>query len=220
MNFETSSDRWEQLDQLFCAALEHQPEARNMFVAQACCGDERLQHELESLLASHLQAKNFLEQPIFHLGMKLLVAHEAESLLGRRLGAYRVVTLIGSGGMGSVYLATRDDEEYQKRVAIKVIKRGMDTEFILRRFRQERQIIANLDHANIARLLDGGTTEDGLPYFVMEYVDGKPIHRYCEDSQLPVAERLKLFEKVCEAVAYAHDHQVIHRDLKPGNILV
>jgi len=127
---------------------------------------------------------------------------------------------IGRGGMGSVYLAVRDDDEFERRVAIKLIRRGMEIDFIVRRFRNERQILANLDHPYIARLLDGGTTEDGLPYFVMEYVEGRPVHRYCEDQQLAIADRLKLFEKVCEAVAYAHDHQVIHRDLKPGNILV
>lgn len=220
MNPEPSSERWSHLDQLFCAALECEPEARDTFVAEACCGDELLRHELESLLASHLEAKNFLEQPVFNLGMKLLVTHEAESLLGRRLGPYRIVTLIGSGGMGAVYLASRDDDEYQKRVAIKVIKRGMDTEFILRRFRQERQIIANLDHPNIARLLDGGTTEDGLPYFVMEYVEGERVDRYCDSHELPIIARLALFRDVCAAVQYAHQNLVIHRDIKPSNILV
>ena len=122
--------------------------------------------------------------------------------------------------MGSVYLAVRADDEYKKRVAIKLIKRGMDTDFIVRRFRNERQILASLDHPHIARLFDGGTTDDGLPYFVMEYVEGHPIYRYCDEHKLSINDRLRLFREVCEAVQYAHDNLVIHRDLKPTNILV
>ena len=122
--------------------------------------------------------------------------------------------------MGAVYLAARADDEYRKEVAIKLVRRGLDTEDILRRFRNERQILAQLDHPNIARLIDGGTTDDGLPYFVMEYVNGEPINAYCDANALPTAERLKLFRKVCAAVTYAHQNLVIHRDLKPSNILV
>jgi serine/threonine protein kinase/TolB-like protein/lipoprotein NlpI len=122
--------------------------------------------------------------------------------------------------MGAVYLAVRADKESDRRVAIKVIKRGMDTDFIIRRFRHERQILAGFDHPNIARLLDGGTTDDGLPYFVMEFIEGLPIHRYCDANQLSIPSRLNLFRQVCAAVHYAHDHQVIHRDIKPANILV
>src|SRR6185436_11559727 len=107
-----------------------------------------------------------------------------------------------------------------QRVAIKLIKRGMDTDFVLRRFRNERQILAALNHPNIARLLDGGATDEGLPYFVMEYIEGLSIKRYCDTQRLPIVERLKIFRQVCAAVAYAHEHQVIHRDIKPGNILV
>jgi serine/threonine protein kinase/tetratricopeptide (TPR) repeat protein len=220
MNGAVGPDRWPELDRLFGAVLDCAPEARDEFVLQACRGDEALRRELESLLASHLGASNFLEHSVFHIGMQLVAAHDAMSLLGRRLGPYRLVALIGSGGMGAVYLAARDDAEFQKRVAIKVIKRGMDTDFILHRFRQERQIIANLDHPNIARLLDGGTTEDGLPYFVMEYVEGERIDRYCDSRRLTIRDRLVLFAKVCAAVQYAHQNLVIHRDIKPGNILV
>jgi serine/threonine protein kinase len=122
--------------------------------------------------------------------------------------------------MGAVYEAARDDAEFYQRVAIKLIKRGMDTDFILRRFRHERQILANLNHPFIARLFDGGTTDDGLPYFVMEYVEGKPINQFCEQNNLTLAEKLRLIEKVCQAVAYAHKKQIVHRDIKPGNILV
>lgn len=122
--------------------------------------------------------------------------------------------------MGAVYLAERADSEFRMSVAIKLIKRGMDTDFILRRFRNERQILATLDHPYIAHLLDGGTTDDGLPYFVMEHIEGLPVYRYCDERKLNVAERLKLFRHVCEAVHYAHQQQVIHRDIKPSNILV
>jgi eukaryotic-like serine/threonine-protein kinase len=136
-----------------------------------------------------------------------------------RIGPYRILREIGSGGMGSVFLATRDDE-YKKRVALKVIKLGRDTDVIVRRFRNERQILATLDHPHIARLLDGGTTEQGLPYFVMDYVEGMPIDVFCAARDLSVSERLTLFRQVCSAVQYAHQNLVIHRDIKPGNILV
>jgi len=122
--------------------------------------------------------------------------------------------------MGAVYLAVRADDQFRQRAAIKLVKRGMDTDFVLRRFRNERQILAALNHPNIARLLDGGATEDGLPYFVMEYIEGLPIHRYCDTRRLTIAERLSLFRLVCAAAHYAHENQVIHRDIKPGNILV
>jgi tetratricopeptide (TPR) repeat protein len=130
-----------------------------------------------------------------------------------------LIRLIGHGGMGAVYLGIRDDDQYQKQVAIKLLKRGMDTDFMLNRFRQERQILANLEHPFIARLIDGGATEDGLPYFVMEYVDGVPITKYCEGKNLSIPERVRLFRLVCEAVQHAHQNLVVHRDIKPSNIL-
>ena len=137
--------------------------------------------------------------------------------LGRRLGGYVLVRRVGEGGMGAVYLAR---SEPGVQVAIKLVKRGMDTDAILRRFQNERRILAALDHPNIARLLDAGTTDEGLPYFVMEYIAGRPVHSYCDAEKLPVAARLELFQKVCAAVQCAHDLQVIHRDIKPENILV
>ncbi len=216
-----TSERWNEVKELFASALACEADKRAAFLDEACRGDPSLRNEVESLLASHQEAGEFIEKPALTTDTTFPPADEEEDAdIGRRIGAYRTVKEIGRGGMGSVYLATRADDEFERRVAIKLIRRGMEIDFIVRRFRNERQILANLDHPYIARLLDGGTTEDGLPYFVMEYVDGRSIHRYSEDRQLPVAERLKLFEKVCQAVAYAHDHQVIHRDLKPGNILV
>ena len=143
-----------------------------------------------------------------------------EPMAGRRIGPYAVVREIGRGGMGAVYLAVRADDEYKKEVAIKVVKRGMDTDVVLRRFREERQILANLAHPSIASLLDGGTTEEGQPYLVMEYIDGQPIDRHCEAHKLTVPDRLRLFRGVLAAVHHAHQNLVIHCDLKPRNILV
>src|SRR6185436_17674912 len=153
-----------------------------------------------------------------NLGQDLLEEPE-QDLAGRRIGPYRLTRLLGHGGMGAVYLGVRDDDQYQKQVAIKLLKRGMDTDFMLSRFRQERQILANLEHPFIARMLDGGATEDGLPYFVMEYVDGVPITTYCREKGLSIPQRLRLFRLVCEAIQCAHQNLVVHRDIKPGNIL-
>src|SRR5439155_10992779 len=136
------------------------------------------------------------------------------------IGPYQLIRLLGSGGIGHVWLARRADEHFEKDVALKLIKRGMDTEEILSRFRQERQVLARLEHPNIARLIDGGATPDGLPYLVMEYVEGEPIDAYCDRKCLSLRSRLGLFRKVCAAVHAAHQNLVVHRDLKPGNILV
>src|SRR6266850_8578869 len=146
--------------------------------------------------------------------------YEVDPMIGRRLGVYRIEREIGRGGMGAVYEALRVDNEFTKRAAIKLVKRGMDTDFILRRFRKERQILAALDHPNIALLLDGGTTDDGLPYFVMEFIEGQPLYKYCDAKQLSISERLKLFRAICDAIHYAHQKQVVHRDIKPSNVLV
>src|SRR5688572_9123780 len=138
----------------------------------------------------------------------------------RRIGPYRILRELGHGGMGTVYLAARADEQFHKRVALKVIRSGADSEEVVRHFKRERQILASLDHPNVARLLDGGTTDDGLPYFVMEYIEGEPFLGYCDSRNLPIPERLRLFQQICSAVQYAHRNLVVHRDIKPGNILV
>lgn len=197
------------IEELFSSAVELDREGRAAFLQAACGEDSRLREEVEYLLKCHEEAKSFLEKPAF-----------LPTFEGKRIGPYRMVRELGRGGMGAVYLAARADAQYEKQVALKILKRGMDTDFILRRFYTERQILANLDHPHIARLLDGGTTEDGLPYFVMQYVEGEPITQYCERRKLPIRSRLELFQKVCSAVHYAHQHLVIHRDIKPGNILV
>ena len=138
----------------------------------------------------------------------------------QQVGPYRLIREIGRGGMGAVYLAMRSDDVFQKRVAIKILKRGTDTDAIVQRFRNERQILASLEHPNIASLFDGGTTAEGLPYFAMEYVEGQNILEYCEVGQLDTTARLELFRRVCGAVQYAHQNLIIHRDIKPANVLV
>src|SRR5499427_10597001 len=143
-----------------------------------------------------------------------------QTMLGRHVGPYRIKREVGRGGMGTVYEAWRADGEFQHRVAIKLIKSGLDRDFVLRRFRNERQILAALDHPNIGRLLGGGTTEDGSPYFAMEYIEGQPLYRYADEHNLMVSDRSRLFIQICDAVRYAHEKLVIHRDLKPTNILV
>jgi serine/threonine-protein kinase len=212
-------ERWQQIQDLFRAALDRDPGERAAFLDQACAGNPSLRAEVERLIASDEQAASFLEQAV-QAGVQMVTEDRGGSIVGQRIGPYLIKRELGHGGMSAVYLAVRADDQYQKRVAIKLIKRGMDTEDILRRFRNERQILAGLDHPNIAKLLDGGTTEDGLPYFVIEYIEGVPINEYGDSHKLSTVERLKLFRTVCSAVHYAHQNLVVHRDLKPGNILV
>ena len=188
---------------------------------EKACGDNReLRRRVESYLAEETGAQNFMETPAFSLNTDGgNVWQFEETGVGDRIGSYEVKRLLGRGGMGTVYLAVRVDE-FEKRVALKVLRPGMNTEEIARRFRHERQILAHLDHPNIAKLLDGGTTEKGVPYFVMEYVEGEPLDRYCQRQGLGIRARLELFRKVCSAVHRAHQNLVVHRDLKPANILV
>ncbi|HEX8748379.1 MAG TPA: protein kinase [Pyrinomonadaceae bacterium] len=217
-----SSERWRQLEEIFQTALDMPAAERASYVVKACAGDEELRRQVEALLAQNDEAGTFLDEPLYeHSGVQALAdLIDDDPVIGQRIGAYKVVSQIGRGGMGAVYLAERDDNTFQRRVAIKLIKRGMDTDFILRRFRHERQILAALDHPYIARLLDGGATSTGQPYFVMEYIEGQPLYKHCDERRLSVRERLRLFCQVCEAVDYAHQKQVIHRDIKPSNILV
>jgi len=213
-------ERWQQVKNLVEAALERKLSDRAAFLDLACAGDPSLRTEVESCLGLDEPAATIGEAPVFEATTKVLIDDPTASVTGRRIGPYKILHEIGQGGMGAVYLAVRADEQYHKRVAIKLVRRGMDTEDILRRFRQERQILAGLDHPIIARLLDGGTTENGLPYFVMEYIEGQPIDQYCDRHKLATVERLKLFRTVCAAVHYAHQNLVVHRDIKPSNILV
>jgi serine/threonine protein kinase/tetratricopeptide (TPR) repeat protein len=215
-----TAERWEQVKDLFAAAVEREGNLRAVFLDEACSGDGSLRAEVGELIASHELAGSFMEAAAFEPAMTAVSEDRLDALLGCRIGSYQIIREIGRGGMGAVYLAERVDEAYRKQVAIKVVKRGMDSETIVTGFRRERQILASLDHPNIARLLDGGTTTTGLPYFVMDYVEGLPLDVYCDTHKLSIGGRLELFRKVCSAVHYAHQHGVVHRDLKPGNILV
>ena len=211
---------WERVKALVGEALERPPVERARFVEMLAQEDENVRREVESLLASHESAGDFIETPATREAAGVLSDQAEPPAAPSRIGAYRVIGTLGKGGMGSVYLAERTDDAYRKRVAIKVMKRGMDTDEIIRRFRSERQVLAGLDHPHIVRLLDGGTTADGLPYFVMDYVVGETIDEYCRSRRLSLADRLRLFLKVLSAVQSAHRNLVVHRDLKPSNILV
>lgn len=214
-------ERWRRIEELFHAAVELLPNERGDFLKGACEGDVSLRAEIETLIDGSERAKSFIEAPPALDAMTTpLLESDAKPLDDLRLGAYRVIREIGHGGMGTVYLAARADEEFRKRVAIKVVTAGFDHETIIQRFRNERQILAGLDHPNIARLLDGGTTESGAPFFVMEYVEGLTIKDYCDTHRLTTPDRLKLFRTVCSAVHFAHQNLIVHRDIKPANILV
>lgn len=218
-------ERWAQIRQIFDGALERSEVDRAAYLRVVCARDDDLRREVESLLASHDSAGDFLDKPAASFSGATQTLNSSgidlqEYPPGHRVGAYELQKCIGRGGMGSVWLATRFDNEFKKQVAIKLVKRGMDTQEILRRFRLERQLLAGLTHPNIAALIDGGSTPDGLPYLVMEFVDGIRIDRYCEQHKSTITERLKLFRDVCAAVQYAHGNLVVHRDLKAGNILV
>ena len=212
-----SSPRFERVEALFHRALPLDPDARSALLARECGDDGALRSEVERLLGAHDRAAGFIQVPAVVLAE--VMAGDAP-MVGRRIGAFRVVRELGRGGMGAVYLGERAEDDFAQRVAIKLIKRGMDTDHVLARFRAERQILASLDHPNIARLLDGGSTPDGLPYLVMEYIDGQPIDTFADARTLAVADRIRLFLQVCDAVAYAHAQGVVHRDIKPLNILV
>jgi eukaryotic-like serine/threonine-protein kinase len=210
-------ERLQKLEELVCKAAELAPAERASFLDGACAEDIELRREVESLLLEGDTATPFASLII--AASDSLTSHQ-ESFIGRRVGAYRITSVIGQGGMAEVYRAVRDDDHYQKEVAIKLVRPGRINSFTLARFRYERQILASLEHPNIARMLDGGATDDDLPYFVMEYIEGKPITDYCDDNNLSVKKRLELFRQACAAVQFAHRNLVVHRDLKPSNILV
>ena len=212
-----NAERWQRVKQLLEEAIALAPTERSSFLDRACEGDTQLRREVMSLLSSHEQAgTGFLKDPAIDLN----AAIPANARPGRRIGVYQITEEIGHGGMGEVYRAVRADGQYTKEVAIKLVRSGIDSAFVQQRFRNERQILASLDHPNIARLLDGGTTDDGVPYLVMELIEGERIDTFCDEHKLSITERLRLFRQVCAAVQFAHQRLVIHRDIKPSNILV
>jgi eukaryotic-like serine/threonine-protein kinase len=217
-------ERRRQILQLYRAVLAQETTGRAAtFLAGACGADAELRAALESLLAHQDSPEHFLEVPALEIAAQALSGSEAAlttPIEGRRLGAYRILHEIGRGGMGSVYLADRVDEAFHKRVAIKIVRPGLVDAQTIERFRQEREILAALDHPTIARIIDGGNTDEAVPYFVMDYVDGQPIDTWCDRHKAKVTQRLELFRAVCSGVQHAHDHLVLHRDLKPTNIFV
>jgi eukaryotic-like serine/threonine-protein kinase len=212
--------RWHRIETLFHRADELPEADRAAFLEAACDGDEGLRRRVEALLAADVDAVGSLAGLLRPADPGVAPGEEAPEPFPERIGPYRVLRQVGRGGVASVYLAERADGTFRKHVALKLVRRGLDTGDILDRLRQERQILARLDHPNIARLLDGGSTEDGRPYFVMEYVDGLPIDEYCRRNRVGIEQRLELIRSVCAAVQFAHRNLTIHRDIKPSNILV
>ena len=213
------SERWDRIRNLLNEALERPKPDRKAFIHEAAGGDAELEAEVLSLLDAHAE-EGPLERMAEAWTSPLLAKLWAPLTQGDRVGPYRIERLIGSGGMGSVYLASREDPDLEQRVALKIVKSGWFGEEVVRKFLEERQILARLEHPNIARLFDGGVTENGQPYFAMEYVEGEAIDSYSDRHQLTIADRLHLFATVCDAVQQAHQSLVVHRDLKPSNIVV
>src|SRR5713226_2975567 len=209
-------ERWQRVKEIFADAQERNPSERAAFLEEVCAADESLHREVESLLAaaeSEAAGDGSVAASAEHSRLE-------DAMIGRRVGAYRVIQRIGRGGMATVYLASRADEQYEKQVAIKILLPELGSDELLRRFRNERQTLAKLDHPNIVKLLDGGSTDEGLPYLVMDYVQGVPIDKYCDNHKLSTEERLRLFCQVGAAVQCAHQNLIVHRDLKPSNILI
>jgi serine/threonine-protein kinase len=211
-----STSPWRRIEALFDEAGSLPAAERAAFLSRVCGDDLEMRREVESLLAADANAAEFLGRP----AVAVASPPPPPTLVGRRVGQYRVQAKLGEGGMSSVYLAVRADDAYQQKVALKVLGYAADRSDLAARFRAERQILASLDHPGIARLLDGGTTDDGRPYLVMEHIEGAPLDRYCDAQGLGVDARIDLFRQVCAAVQYAHQHLVVHRDIKPSNILV
>jgi serine/threonine protein kinase/tetratricopeptide (TPR) repeat protein len=209
-------ERWSQVKHLFVLALAKEGPERAAFLKDACASDPQLRESVLELLASDARAGTFLENPAIETVTDAGMAW----IIGRQVGPYEIVHEIGRGGMGTVFMGRRNDGQFQKLVAIKLLTKGGDFQAACHRFQREGQILAQLDHPNIAGILDAGITAEGLPYLIMDYVDGIPIDRYCAVHHLDIDERLRLFLGVCSAVQCAHQHKITHRDLKPANILV
>jgi eukaryotic-like serine/threonine-protein kinase len=210
-----SPERWQKMEALYDAAAAMLPAERARFLEEQCAGDESLRRELSAMLEGEGSGLTHVLE-----GAAVAMVEMDDRWTGRRMGPYRVVRQLGAGGMGAVFLAVRDDDQYRKDVAVKTLKFDAGDAVMLSRFRHERQILAHLEHPNIARLLDGGTTAEGTPYIVLEYVAGVSITTYCQEQKLSLEQRLRLFRQVCDAVQYAHRNLIVHRDIKPGNILV
>ncbi|HUL55111.1 MAG TPA: serine/threonine-protein kinase, partial [Opitutaceae bacterium] len=217
MNESPEREKRKFAEQLFAEALALPPGERPRFLETACRGDDALRQQVEALVVAHESAGGFLEAPADVV--RAVAQSGAADAAGSRIGRYRLLQQIGVGGCGVVWMAEQE-EPVRRRVALKIIKLGMDTKAVIARFDAERQALALMDHPNIAGILDAGATETGRPFFVMELVRGIPITKYCDENSLPIPARLALFTQVCQAVQHAHQKGIIHRDLKPSNILV
>jgi serine/threonine protein kinase/tetratricopeptide (TPR) repeat protein len=207
---------WKTIKDTFATALDLPSPERDRFLAGS---SDEIRREVEKLLSTYKEAETFIGTPVI-VEKGLRPRNFEENLSGKKIDDYFVLDKLGEGGMGTVFLAEHCGQGFSQRVALKLIKRGMDTNAVLGRFLMERQILANLEHPNIARLYGGGSTDDGLPYFVMEYVEGESIRDFCDNQQFDINDRLRLFTKVCEAISYAHQQLIVHRDIKPSNIIV
>jgi len=213
-----SPELWKELEVLFDQVVALPAVERDLFLAQQTVGNAELRRLLERMIEEDTRGRQRIAGVI--RGAASLTVEKTPDWTGRKLGPYKVVREVGRGGMGTVFEAVRDDDAFKKQVAIKVATRMPYSESFRERFRHERQILAQLEHPNIARLLDGGTTEEGIPFFAMEFVEGRPIAAFCKEKSLPIRQRVQLFLQICSAVEYAHQSLIVHRDLKPGNILV
>ena len=215
------NQRWQQISALVNRALElEDPDQRRVLLDEACGDDGDLRQEVESLVGAHFDATGFLEDSALDESAPVMAQQIEAQWIGRSVGAWTIVEPIHSGGMGAVFLARREADDFEQTAAIKIIRNELADQILLDRFVQERKLLARLEHPNISRLLDGGMTDSGLPWLAMDYVDGEPIDQWCDHRKLGIEERLELFEQVCDAVSYAHQQLIIHRDIKPDNILV
>jgi serine/threonine protein kinase len=212
-----NSAKWQNIKDLMSAALDLPAENRAAFLARET--DAEIRDEVRGLLLAHEQADRFIDNPIL-IERGAAEAVPEDFVIGRQIENYLVLEKIGAGGMGAVYLAERLNSDFKQKVALKIIKRGMDTEAILKRFATERKILSRLKHQNIALLLDGGVSGEGLPFFAMEFIAGKPLNQFCDERNLDPKARLEIFQRICAAVEHAHQNLVVHRDLKPSNVMV
>lgn len=212
--------RWAKISEIIEIALEKQEPERSAYLTEICGEDTALRDEIYSLLSFEDTETDFFDKNQISPLMFADSDNLTNNFIGQTIGKYKLTELLGEGGMGAVFLAERTDGEFEQQVAIKLLKQGFVSKVALSRFVSERQILARLHHRYIAQLIDGGTTDEGMPYLIMEYVEGLPLLEYCQKKNLGLKERLQIFQNICSAVQYAHQHLVIHRDLKPSNIMV
>lgn len=212
--------RWSKISEIVEEALQKPVHEREAYINLVCGNDFELQKEIDSLLSYQVTETDLFEKPQFgHLSAEDN-SSPIKNFIGQQIGKYKITKPLGEGGMGAVFLGERADGEFEQKVAIKLLKQGLVSKIALSRFISERKILARLHHRFIAQLIDGGTTSDGIPYLIMEYVEGFPLMEYCREKNLGLNTRLEIFQDICSAVQYAHQHLVIHRDLKPSNIMV